>query len=361
MSIFKNNIFYIFCLICLLFGIFFNYFFLFFFLGAIFFLIFKITSKYFFFIISIIFITFFFFEIFFQDEILKSDYLTKNNITYEVNNNYGYHPTKNQIFDEEIFYKKKLVKKNTYTIDKYGHRKINNRPKLKNCLIFHGGSITFGQSLSDNETLPYLASQFYKEEFNTFNFAFNGYGPHQFLAKLDDLNQEEVKHCENVIIFYQFIYDHIARTAGKRSWGDKSPRFILKNNKLENKGFFSEFPFKIIMKLRKNFRHSKISNILFNLESISQNDKIIFLEIIKNIEIYAKKNFSNVEFIYLVWDKDMILDQELFSFFNSANSIYIDELNIDKNYLKNNIPGDNHPTKEFNLILINEIKKKLKL
>ena len=35
--------------------------------------------------------------------------------------------------------------------------------------------------------------------------------------------------CKESIIVYQFIPDHIARSAGKRSWGDRSPRYILFN------------------------------------------------------------------------------------------------------------------------------------
>ena len=68
-------------------------------------------------------------------------------------------------------------------------------------------------------------------------------------------------------MIYQFIFDHIGRTAGKRSWGDKSPRYIFKDNKLIQKGFFSDFPFKIIMKLRKNF-YKELKNIKKKIKKI---------------------------------------------------------------------------------------------
>ena len=69
-----------------------------------------------------------------------------------------------------------------------------------------------------------------------------------------NLNQKEIGHCEKIIVVYKFIYDHIKRTSGKRSWGDKSPRYVYNKNQLVQNGFFSDFPFKIIMKIRKNFR-----------------------------------------------------------------------------------------------------------
>ena len=83
-----------------------------------------------------------------------------------------------------------------------------------------------------------MLGNIYAKKYNIFNFAFNGYGPHQFLAKLKSTNSDEIEHCNDIVIIYQFIYDHIARTAGKRSWGDKSPRFIFKNEQLIQKGFF---------------------------------------------------------------------------------------------------------------------------
>lgn len=360
MSIFKNYFFYILSIILLLFGIFFSYLFLYFILGIYFFLFFKYKSKYIFFLFSIIFFTFFLFELILKDKTVQTDYLTKNNITYEISENYGYHPTKNKKFTEEIFYKNKLFKKNVYTINKYGHRNFYNKLKLDSCIIFHGGSLTFGQSLDDNETLPYIVGNMYTKQYNVFNFAFNGYGPHQFLAKLKNSKLNEIEHCKDVVIIYQFIYDHIGRTAGKRSWGAESPRFIYKNEKLIQKGFFSDYPFKFIMKLRKNFRHSKVSNIFFNLEKINEKDKKILLQVLKNIEISAKDNFNSTKFIYLVWNKGLEESENLDYFFSNVKTIFINDLRLEDFILYNNIPGDNHPTKKFNLVMANKIQNILK-
>ena len=356
MSIFKNNFFYILGFFFILYGLFFSHLFLYLIFGIYFFLIYKFKSKYIFFLISIIFFTFYLFEIIFKDKILQTDYITKNNISYEVNQDYGYHPEKNRIFKEQIFYKNKLLKKNTYTINKFGHRNFNNKVKLEKCIILHGGSITFGQSLSDNETLSYFVRNLYKEQFNIFNFAFNGYGPHQFLAKLESSHLNEIDHCKDVVIIYQFIYDHVARTAGKRSWGDKSPRYVIEDNKLVKRGFFSDIPFKIVMKLRKNFRHSKVSNIFFNLERINQKDKVVFLNILENIEKLVLKNFNNSKFIYIVWGENLNENEKLFNFFNASKTLFINNLKLNPKILYNNIPGDNHPTKEFNSLIAEKIK-----
>ena len=356
MSIFKNYFIFFLNLIFFLLGLFFNFYFLFIFLGFFFFIRFKLKSNYLYFLISIIFFTLFLFELTFRDKISESDYITINNIDYDIDKKYGYHPAKNKIFKEEIFYKKKLIKDNTYTINEYGHRKLENKNNHSKCIIFHGGSITFGQSLDDKETLPYLTGKFFRNNYDTFNFAFNGYGPHQFLSKLENLDLEEVNNCKEVFIIYLYIHDHIARVAGKRSWGDKSPRYININNDLIQKGFFSDFPFKFIMKVRKNFRDSKVLNTIYNLEKINNEDMKIHLMILKKIENISKKRFLKTNFIYLVWKRNFNINRELDNFFKNKRLIYIDDLKIDERYKSNKIPGDNHPTKEFNIILAKEIK-----
>ena len=114
------------------------------------------------------------------------------------------------------------------------------------------------------------------------------------------------------------------------------------------------------MKLRKNFRHSKVSNIFFNLEKINQKDNDILLQVLKNIEILAKDNFNSAKFIYLVWNNSINQNKKLDYFFSNAKTIFINDLGLEHNILYNNIPGDNHPTKEFNLIMANEIQNILK-
>ena len=358
MKITNNIYFKVFSILTIFYGIFFNYFILLFFLTIACFLIYRANNKYIYIIISCFFITFFLFDIIIKTKHPNSAYITKTEIEYEVNEHYGYHPKKNRKFNEEIYYKNNLFKKNNYTINNFGHRKIENSTKIiDNCIIFHGGSNIFGQSLNDNETLPFYVKSSLNNKYNVFNFGFNGYGPHQFLSKLENNYIEELSSCSNSIIIYLFIADHIGRTAGKRSWGDKSPRYIFKDNKLIQKGFFSDFPFKIIMKLRKNFRNSRVFNIIHNVESVNKKDKQIYLSILKQIEKISKKKIKKTRFIYIIWDDIHIKHDELNDFFNLSENVKISKLNIDENVKSNKIPGDNHPTKDFNLIIAKELKK----
>ena len=41
------------------------------------------------------------------------------------------------------------------------------------------------------------------------NYAFNGYGPHQFLSKIENSHTSEIKECKEISLIYFYINDHI--------------------------------------------------------------------------------------------------------------------------------------------------------
>lgn len=288
----------------------------------------------------------------------KNEYYTESNIEYDIDSNFGYYPKKNSEFNEKIFFKKSLIKENKYSINEYGHRKtLGTNLDATSCIIFFGGSIVFGQSLNDDETLAYHVSKLYNERTQVFNFAFNGYGPHQFLSKIQNGYTNEIRECKEFKLIYLYINDHIGRVVGKRSWGDKSPRYVYEGENIIQNNFFSSYPYKLIMKFRKNIRNSKIISIFYNIEKTNKKDQILFVKILKKIEEEFNNLYSSNNFYYIVWNKEKLDLQTINNFFKSKKTLYINDLNIPKVYHSNNIPGDNHPKKEFNELLAKEIKK----
>lgn len=327
------------------------------------------TKKNIYLIFTYVFSTLLIFDFFvpmFMNE--KGDYYTSSNVTYDVNKYYGYHPKINSEFSDKIYFKENLIKTNNYTINKFGHRIVpNTDDKKEKCIIFNGGSFIFGQSLSDNETLPYFVSLKLKTAASVYNYAFNGYGPHQFLSKFENKKIDELIHCKSLIMIYMFIPDHVGRVAGRRSWGKDAPRYVLKNSKITQKGFFSHYPYKIIMKIRKNIRNSKTMSLLYDVNEVTSKDKKTFLEIIKKIETETQKKFNNVKFINIIWYQNLGLwnneelkFSEIYKYLKSKKYIVVDNLNIEQKFQRNGIPGDQHPTKEFNFILSEEILKIIK-
>ena len=219
-------------------ALFLNFKFLFIFLFLFFFKFYLTFKKIYFLISAHIFLSFFIIDMV-APKLISNDntYFIESNIKYSINDKYGYHPIKNKIFEENVYKKKKFLKKTTYTINENGHRisPINNK---NYCLFFHGGSITFGQSVNDEETLPYYTYKELDKKFSVFNYGFNGYGPHQFLSKIENNYLETPNICSKTLVIYLFIDDHVGRVVGKRSWGDKSPRYIFKPGESRSKRFF---------------------------------------------------------------------------------------------------------------------------
>ena len=54
----------------------------------------------------------------------------------------------------------------------------------------------------------FLLKSVLDDDFNVFNYAFNGYRAHQFLSKIENEYIDEIK-IKKLFILYQFIPDHI--------------------------------------------------------------------------------------------------------------------------------------------------------
>jgi len=361
----KNLFFFIiqnkyFGILLLFFGIFFNYFAIYLLISVILINQYTKKNKLIFLILFYIVLTISLFD-FWKLKIKKEKtiYKIQSDVSYSISPDYGYHPKKNRIFSESIFKEKKKIDQIFYSINRYGHRITGkNNKNSKTCIFFHGGSYTFGQMLNDENSLPYQFNKELNFKYKVYNLGFNGYGPHQFLRKLETKYLEDYKKCEESYIIYTFIPDHIGRAAGKRSWGDKSPRYILKNQKIFFKGFFSNYPFKIKMKLRKNFRNSLFfRTFIYDPNSINKIDNKIFINILNEIEKKSKKIWKKTQFVYILWNIDKINDKEIKDFFKNKKIIKVNNLNL------KNIPTtnkyDGHPSDQINKLISSTIVKKL--
>lgn len=97
------------------------------------------------------------------------------------------------------------------------------------CLLFFGGSFTFGEGVADHEAMPYQVGIRTGGRYQVYNFGFRGYGPHQMLAALERGLVDQVLRCRPRHIFYQAIRAHIKRASGVRTklLDSHSPRYRL--------------------------------------------------------------------------------------------------------------------------------------
>jgi len=103
-----------------------------------------------------------------------------------------------------------------YTFDAHSRRVVpeQSAPPEKT-LLFFGCSITFGTGVEDSETLP-AQTVAAAPGWRAFNYAFQGYGPQQMLAKLEDGKIAEEIGGPADLGVYVVIPDHARRAIGAK-------------------------------------------------------------------------------------------------------------------------------------------------
>jgi hypothetical protein len=117
-----------------------------------------------------------------------------------------------------------------YSIDEYGLRvSPPERPASgrRGCVLFLGCSVTFGEGVEDDETMPWQVGVRTDGRFATRNLGFQGWGPHQMLAALESGHAERAARCDVTHVVYQAIYWHALRAAGRVHWDRDGPRYVL--------------------------------------------------------------------------------------------------------------------------------------
>lgn len=130
-----------------------------------------------------------------------------------------------------------------YTFDHYGRRKMPENDTASEAILFFGCSHTFGDMVSDTQTLPYY---YYLKHptANVYNYALDGWGPQQALIQLQqwDIPAQVCGKVTNV--YYVYIPDHLRRiTFSKqhcKNWTEFFPYFIKSGDSLKIAGTIGE-------------------------------------------------------------------------------------------------------------------------
>lgn len=196
----------------------------------------------------------------------------------------GYRPAPNFKANAKKMHGKKLVYDVKYTIESNGLRKSPpfNGGENAPCILFFGGSVTFGEGVNDNEAMPYRVGIKTGGKYRIYNFGFHGYGPHQMLSAIEHGLVKKIAQCSPKFIIYQAILAHPARSAGLASWDQHGPQYeIGETGEVSFTGNFDDN--KVIpISLSKSLKKSQIYlNIFGNHGLTNQSDIDIFIGIIK--------------------------------------------------------------------------------
>lgn len=206
----------------------------------------------------------------------------------------GYRPKKNDAIPVAKYYGDELVYKATYTMNKDGLRigpeiSRNQNSTIERCVVFFGGSFTFGRGVEDYETIPYLVTKESNGSLRTYNLAFSGYGPHQMLAMIENGLEQDVIDCKPDVGIYQGIVHHVARVNGHVNWDVHGPRYLIN----ESGEVFLDGHFDDVAESSRNSLIFKVQNRLHQYLSKSK----FYSETYKNV--LAARNLNNFVDLYL--------------------------------------------------------------
>lgn len=286
-------------------------------------------------------------------------------------------PTHSMMFDKDLGYKPKPDTSHVGTRTKDGKiiYSINYSTDANSLRItpldtikprtkyaqFYGCSMTFGEGVQSNETMPYFFGE-YDSTYRPYNFAYSGYGPHQMLARLESENAKKIVKETTGIGFYVYINDHVNRVLGTMTNygynGGQAPYYHVVNGLLKHDGLFKEG-----RKLRSwIFEQLLKSNILklFKIGypfKITEQDYELTAEVMAEASRIYKKQFGNDNFYVIIYPTT-VNSSLIINFLRKKGVKVLDYSKLfnplEKGYA---IPNDEHPTALANEILVKQLVK----
>lgn len=230
---------------------------------------------------------------------------------FDADNLLGYGPAKDKVATSEKYHGNDLIYSVQYTIDEHGLRisPVKTEPEL-GCVLFFGGSVTFGEGVADDQAMPYQVGALTGHHYRIYNFAFHGYGPHQMLAVLESGRVDEITDCRPTHVLYQAIIPHVERAVGRAVWDKQGPRYTLKQEGgVKLAGRFNDAEFDPVWK--GLLGQWLTFDTLFGRRRTPGEEEIqLYTEIVNTAREYTEQHYPGSEFHLLIWDNDKITSHD---------------------------------------------------
>lgn len=190
-----------------------------------------------------------------------------------------------------------------YTTDAHGRRTTPEPVGAKGseCVLFFGGSFTWGTGIADVDTLPWQTAVASDRRRPFHSFSFRGWGPHQMLAELESGEVERTVGCEPTHAIYVSVHDHVRRVAGRSPWDPHGPRFELRDDRLVRDGNFGDRP-----SWRRTWparTGSELLRILAEHFVPGPRDFELFAAVVSASRDRLVARWPGIDFRALLWDK----------------------------------------------------------
>ena len=167
-------------------------------------------------------------------------------------------------------------------------------------VAFFGCSFMFGHGVKDDQTLPYYFLREAKGAFEGFNFAGDGWGPHQMLREIETGFVRRAAGIPELAI-YEAIPDHLRRVAGRAPWEDGPKYDLCQGNEACYSGQYHSADYAI---WRRWMDRSWIVRFFESHSGkLSQPSDIpLYLAVLKRTRTLLKQN--GTRFVIVLWDQN---------------------------------------------------------
>jgi hypothetical protein len=215
----------------------------------------------------------------------------------------GSQPVPNTTTEFEESLGGRLIADVTYKFDSSGLREIpaavQGGPYK---VVFFGCSFMFGHGVRDDQTLPYYFVREARGTFEGFNFAGDGWGPHQTLREIETGFVRRVAGTPELAI-YEAIPDHLRRVAGRAPWED-GPKYDLCHG--DEACYSGQFHSADYATCRRWLDRSWIVRFFeSHSEKLSQPADIpLYLAVLKRTRSLLEEN--GTRFVIVLWDQNVL-------------------------------------------------------
>lgn len=207
-----------------------------------------------------------------------------------------------------------LIYSQQYTITPQRFRETPLKGLAESCnVVFLGDSFTFGEGVSDHETMPYFFAKEGNGKFNVYNLGFHGYGPHQMLRMLETGRLKTIVEGSVHLVIYQGVQEHVDRVAGNTLWDHSGPRYtLMPNGSVSYQGSFHGKLYKFFYNLvQYSALYNFIQQHILQLHVLDSKNIPLYLGVVEQSRRAIELNL-HAPFYVLFWDKgsgEILTDQ----------------------------------------------------
>ena len=283
---------------------------------------------------------------------------------YLSNDDLGYRPSADYHSTVKFHFDDQLIFDVEYSTDADALRisPLQEQDEEMACVLFFGGSYTFGAGVSDDEAMPYLVGLKSGGQHVVRNFGFGGYGPHQMLAAIESGLVERAARCHPRYAIYQALNFHVMRSAGKFRSDLHGPRYRLSDEgEVQRSGNFDDHA--LPAWLRTRLEKSAIITRYWGSADATEEDLRLFHAIVHRAQYLLERHYPDIEFHILYWDYGV---PELFGSESERAGLSVHRLTKllplgDRQALESSyqIPHDGHPNARTHQLIADYVLREI--